>query len=88
MSEKNEKKGPAQAPAQKASPKEPSAKGPVASENCKFEECKKKTEKFGFCMEHYDLYMEGVIRGDGKKPSDYSQKLARFLKSKSERKAA
>jgi len=37
-----------------------------------------KSEKFGFCMEHYELYMAGVIRGDGKKPIDFEQKLSHY----------
>jgi len=45
---------------------------------CKSEACKKKPEKFGFCMEHYELYMAGVIRGDGKKPIDFEQKLSHY----------
>ncbi len=90
MSDTKEKKPGAPAPSPKA-PKEASSgapKGGTAPDNCKFEECKKKTDKFGFCMEHYDLYMEGIIRGDGKKPIDYAQKLAQFLKTKVDRKAA
>lgn len=45
---------------------------------CKSEGCKKKPEKFGFCLEHYELYMAGVIRGDGKKPIDFEQKLFQY----------
>ena len=62
-------------------------KGPSLSDHCKFEECKHKSEKFGFCLAHYELYMEGIIRGDGKKPIDYAQKLAQF-KNRSSRKVA
>jgi hypothetical protein len=50
-------------------------------ERCKFEDCKKSSSKFGFCAEHYEMYMAGVIRGDGKKPIDYSQKLSNWQKS-------
>ncbi len=64
------------------------ASSQTQSEKCKFVECKSKSEKFGFCMEHYNLYMEGVIRGDGQKPSDYAEKLARFLSKNHNRKAA
>lgn len=55
--------------------------GPI---HCTFVDCKKDAKKFGFCKEHFELYMAGVIRGDGEKPSDYEQKLQRFLKSKSQ----
>lgn len=54
----------------------------VVNENCRFEECKgKKATKFGFCADHYELYMAGVIRGDGKKPLDYAVKLAQHQKA-------
>ena len=86
MSEQQEKKAPVKAKPEAQSPA-PQAKGPATSDSCKFDGCKKKNEKFGFCMEHYELYMAGVIRGDGKKPIDYSQKLAQHL-SKSKRAAA
>jgi len=60
----------------------------AATDGCKFEECKKKSEKFGFCMEHYELYMAGVIRGDGKKPIDYAQKLSHHLSQRTKKVAA
>ena len=46
--------------------------------HCKMENCKKSPSKFGFCMEHYEWYMAGVIRGDGKKPIDFEQKFRQF----------
>ena len=61
---------------------------PTVASQCKGESCKHKPEKFGFCMEHYELYMAGVMRGDGKKPIDYDQKLARFLEGKNRSKRA
>jgi hypothetical protein len=66
------------------------AKNPKAQENgvqaegpkaCKAETCKAKPQKFGFCQDHYELYMAGVIRGDGKKPLDYDEKLSLFRKT-------
>ncbi len=48
---------------------------------CKAEGCKHKPQKFAFCQEHYELYMAGVLRGDGKKPLDYDQKFAAYKKS-------
>jgi len=47
---------------------------------CKSEGCKHKPTKFGFCSDHYELYMAGVIKGDGSKPIDYEQKLSQYLK--------
>ncbi len=62
--------------------KKPEAKaGPQAPDRCKFEDCNKNSSKFGFCSDHYEMYMAGVIRGDGKKPIDYSQKLSQWQKS-------
>ena len=61
--------------------------GGVAPSNCKSETCKRSPEKFGFCMEHYELFMAGVLRGDGKKPLDYEQKLRQFTQ-KQHRRAA
>jgi hypothetical protein len=53
-----------------------------APKNCKAEGCKAKQAKFGFCRDHYELYMAGVIKGDGSKPIDYEQKLSLYNKSK------
>lgn len=60
---------------------------PAVSDKCKSEDCKKKQEKFGFCMEHYEWYMEGIIRGDGRKPTDFQEKLS-LWKSKKVHKVA
>jgi hypothetical protein len=49
---------------------------------CKAEGCKHKPSKFGFCTEHYEMYMAGVIKGDGSKPIDYEQKLSQYLRQK------
>ncbi len=56
--------------------KKESADGAAGPSNCKFDGCKKSQEKFGFCKEHYEWYMAGVIKGDGSKPVDYEQKLS------------
>jgi len=55
--------------------------GQVEQHQCKSEGCKSKPSKFGFCKNHYELYMAGVIRGDGSKPIDYEAKLAQYEKS-------
>jgi hypothetical protein len=78
--EKKQPQAQAQKPKKDAQPHQ-APQAPVISDNCKFEECKHKHKKFGFCMEHYEMYMAGVIRGDGHKPSDYAEKLARFHKA-------
>jgi hypothetical protein len=63
-------------------PQGPKNEGPVVVASCKSDGCKSKPTQFGFCKDHYELYMAGVIRGDGKKPIDYEQKLSLFLKHK------
>ena len=60
----------------------------VDSKKCKFQECKKENSQFGFCPEHYELYMAGVIRGDGKKPLDFAEKLEWFKHRNDKRKSA
>lgn len=70
----------------KGNPKEGGAAEGLTSK-CRFVECSKKPQKFGFCSEHYDLYMAGVIRGDGLKPSDYEEKLARHKKGRDQKTA-
>ena len=89
----NDKKPVAAAPAPAQGGKEKAPKSaPVASapvkEGCKANACKSKPTKFGFCADHYELYMAGVIRGDGALPIDYEQKLAWFKNQKQGRKAA
>ncbi len=57
----------------------PQAQAPkvvAGTDKCKSDDCKKKQEKFGFCMEHYEWYMDGLIRGDGRKPSDFAEKFS------------
>jgi hypothetical protein len=82
---KEEKK----APAPQKQQQQPKAQGgPEVASACKAESCKKKPEKFGFCLEHYEMYMAGVLRGDGAKPIDYEEKLALFLKQKQSQKRA
>lgn len=51
----------------------------VGSDKCRFGSCKHSVNKFGFCQEHFEMYMAGVIRGDGAKPVDFEKKLELFL---------
>lgn len=53
-----------------------------SSSQCRFGSCKHSNEKFGFCREHFEMYMAGVIRGDGAKPIDYEKKLELFKATK------
>ena len=61
---------------------------PEKADKCKLEECKKGNQKFGFCLEHFEWYMEGVIRGDGRQPSDFKEKLSLWKRKKASSKAA
>ncbi|NCN40608.1 hypothetical protein GW916_05100 [bacterium] len=60
------------------------AEGP---KGCKAEDCKSKAKKFGFCLEHYELFMAGVLRGDGTKPVDYGRKLDQWKKKQAQKAA-
>lgn len=48
-------------------------------QHCRFQNCKHSIKKFGFCQEHFEMYMAGVVRGDGSKPVDFEKKLELFL---------
>jgi len=63
-------------------PGAPRAEAPAGPTHCQFEGCKHKIEKFGFCVDHFEMYMAGVVRGDGKKPLDFEVKLANFMRTK------
>ena len=75
MSKKTETKKPANS---QNNQQEASA-GPT---HCRFTACKGKIDKFGFCQNHYEMYMSGVIRGDGTKPVDFEKKFEQFLARK------
>lgn len=51
----------------------------AAPTHCRFHGCKSGIKKFGFCQEHFEMYMAGVVRGDGSKPVDFEKKLELFL---------
>ena len=74
MSQKEEKN--------KAPKAAPSAEAAASTDKCRSQDCKQKTKKFGFCQEHFEMYMAGVLRGDGTKPVDFEKKYEQFLASK------
>ena len=41
---------------------------------CMAEDCKGKSQKAGFCFEHFDWFKEGLITKEGRKPSDFDKK--------------
>lgn len=53
--------------------------GAATPSHCRFHACKGSVQKFGFCQEHFEMYMAGVVRGDGGKPVDFEKKLELFL---------
>lgn len=60
----------------------PQAEGAAAPSHCRCANCKAKVSKFGFCQEHFEMYMGGVLRGDGTRPVDFEKKLELFLASR------
>jgi hypothetical protein len=55
---------------------------------CMAEDCKKKSEKANFCMEHFDWFKEGLITKEGRKPSDFEKKHFHYSQRKAVRKVA
>ncbi len=68
----------ATAPKAPAAKPHPTKEGVSGTSKCALGDCKKGQDKFGFCMEHYEWYMAGIVRGDGRKPLDFEEKFARF----------
>ena len=65
------------------------AKAPVTTEKkegkvlslpgmCIADECKKRSEKANFCMEHFDRFKEGLITKEGRRPSDFEKKFSDY----------
>lgn len=81
LEEKNmsEKKNEVKKPNPNAPEKQAHAAASTGPDHCRFQACKHKINKFGFCQEHFDMYMSGVIRGDGAKPVDFEKKLEQYL---------
>lgn len=50
--------------------------------SCVADGCKKKSEKLGFCAEHYDWFKWGLLTREGKKPVDFDKKYQAFMKHK------
>ena len=49
---------------------------------CMAEECKQKSVKANFCMEHFDWFKEGLITKEGRRPSDFDKKLSDYNRRK------
>jgi hypothetical protein len=86
---KTEGHGGGAAPHKKKEAPSGGGKETVMKQGCKADGCNSKDIKFGFCMDHYEMYMAGVIRGDGKKPIDFDKKFASYQQNlQKSRKAA
>jgi len=60
----------------------------LASFKCAAEDCNLKSRKFGFCEEHYEQFKFGLIKKDGTKPSDYTEKFKHYEKFQAQKKHA
>jgi hypothetical protein len=55
---------------------------------CIAQECKQKSQKANFCMEHFDWFKEGLITKEGHKPTDFAKKFYDFNRRRMKKKAA
>lgn len=49
---------------------------------CMADECKKRSEKANFCMEHFDWFKEGLITKEGRRPTDFEKKFSDYSRRK------
>jgi len=49
---------------------------------CISDGCNKKSEKAGFCLEHFDWFKEGLITKEGHKPTDFEKKFFNYQRRK------
>lgn len=54
----------------------------LGSTGCMAEGCKVKSQKAGFCLEHFDWFKEGLITRDGRRPSDFDKKHQAYKRRK------
>jgi hypothetical protein len=55
---------------------------------CLCDGCKKKSEKAGFCMEHFDWFKEGLITKEGRRPTDFDKKFFHYTNRRAGKSAA
>lgn len=55
---------------------------------CMAEDCKKRSEKANFCMEHFDWFKEGLITKEGKRPTDFDKKHSDYTRRIAKKKSA
>ena len=75
-----------------AKKKETSATESASRGPCTAQGCKRGSDRFEFCAEHYDHFKFGLIKKDGKPVSDYERKFEHYqdylAKQKSARRVA
>ncbi|OFZ83846.1 MAG: hypothetical protein A3K03_00725 [Bdellovibrionales bacterium RIFOXYD1_FULL_44_7] len=52
---------------------------------CQYENCKTKTNRFGFCEEHYEQFKFGLIKKTGEPVPDYEKKFEHYAAYKTKR---
>ena len=59
----------------------PAAGGNVVplNTNCTVDKCGKKSERMGFCSEHYGWFKEGLINKKGQRPTDFDKKYQAYM---------
>lgn len=55
---------------------------------CLAEDCKKRSEKANFCMEHFDWFKEGLVTKEGRKPTDFDKKHFDYTRRLAKKKTA
>lgn len=54
----------------------------LESSRCCGEGCNKKSEKAGFCAEHFDWFKAGLITKEGMKAPDFDRKFYHYTAAK------
>ena len=54
----------------------------LESSKCCGEGCKKKSEKAGFCAEHFDWFKAGLITREGAKAADFDKNYYQYVGKK------
>jgi hypothetical protein len=55
---------------------------PLENTKCCGEGCKKKSERAGFCAEHFDWFKAGLITKSGAKALDFDKKYYHYVAKK------
>lgn len=54
----------------------------LESSRCSAEGCKKKSDKAGFCTEHFEWFKAGLITKEGLKAADFEKKYYQYISKK------